>query len=307
MAGVILPYVEQLAGPSGSRATLLQVALPGDHDLDGKSYSRFAGGTHISATKYLKGSDGLIIQAKCSDAPSRTRKAAVAELYRVAKKGLRGAMIRGIPPEDSDYGSTGYDRFWAAAEEIGIPVSLHVATRQNKTMTGNFMVENTLLPYWIQRSMASIIFSGVLDRFPGLKLVSAENDIGWVGNFLERMDYSVERHLVWAGGSQISSGFRPSELFHRNIWLTFMRDHVGIQTRGTIGVDNLMWSSDYPHVDATWPESGRVIEEQFEGVALSDKQAIVGGNVAFVTRVICGSRMCHWGEAKPKPMRLTAD
>jgi predicted TIM-barrel fold metal-dependent hydrolase len=124
-----------------------------------------------------------------------------------------------------------------------------------------------------------LIFSGVLERYPGLRIISAENDIGWVAHLLARMDHAFVRK-----GPRYPSVLRgdllPSELFKRQIRCTFMDDRAGILTREITGPDVLMWASDYPHDDSTWPESQKVLERLLTGVPEAERHRIVYANAA---------------------------
>ncbi len=122
-----------------------------------------------------------------------------------------------------------------------------------------------------------MIFSGVLERFPRLKFVSAENEVGWLPFFLQKLDQAQEeyRYLYPA-----PLALRPSEYFRRQVFATFIDDPVGVATREFIGVENIMWSSDYPHTVSTWPHSREVVERDFKDVPETDKRRIVRENVA---------------------------
>ena len=112
------------------------------------------------------------------------------ELERCAKMGLKGAMIWCSPPTDRPYSSDMYDPFWAAAHELRIPVSLHAITGmgwESQWDFGDRYMRGTVLPHEVERSFSVLIFSGVLERFPELQIVSAENNIGWLPYF-QRMD-----------------------------------------------------------------------------------------------------------------------
>jgi hypothetical protein len=96
---------------------------------------------------------------------------------------------------------------------------------------------------------------------------------------LERMDYRCERDQGWAAFSNgITSGRAPSRIFHEHVYCTFMRDRTAVFNRGIIGVRNLMWGSDYPHFDSTWPHSAAVLGEHFAGVPEDDQQMIARRN-----------------------------
>src|SRR5215468_6740127 len=141
------------------------------------------------------------LAAYCSYAPKRMvglpmislydPKAGAQELERCAKLGLKGAMIWCSPPADRPYSSDVYDPFWAAAQALRMPVSLHSITGmgwESQWDFGDRYMRATVLSHEVERSFSVLIFSGVLDRFPELQIVSAENNCGWLPYYLQRMD-----------------------------------------------------------------------------------------------------------------------
>lgn len=204
------------------------------------------------------------------------------ELERIRKLGLKGAMIWASPPEHMPFTSDMYDPFWAVAQDLEMPISMHILTGQaeskglsNESM--NRYQRSMSLPAEIQRSLTDIIFSGVLERFPTLKLVSAENDIGWVAYFLYRADRLFKR---WRYLSPTTLDLTPTEYFRRQIYATFMDDPVGTLTIQRVGSDNFMWSNDYPHQASTWPKSMDVIASDFKDISEEDTWKVVHDNCA---------------------------
>jgi predicted TIM-barrel fold metal-dependent hydrolase len=204
---------------------------------------------------------------------------AVQELERCVEKGLKGAMISVSPEAEKQYDNPVYDPFWAAAQDLDAPLSLHLATGRKNIISASrssYVLYMSILEY-IQQTLTTIIFSGVLERFPRLKLLSTEHDIGWIAYFLRRMDRAYERfHQLEATPLQMP----PSEYFKRQVYATFQNDPVGLATCGFLGADNFLWASDYPHVDSTWPHSKGVIEQDFTGVTEENRQKIVCHNAA---------------------------
>jgi predicted TIM-barrel fold metal-dependent hydrolase len=207
----------------------------------------------------------------------------VKELRRCAKAGLKGAVIWASPPDDRPYPASLYDPFWAEAQELGMPLSLHSITgmgaesRLAIKQPLDRYVRSTVLCHEVQRTLVALIFSGVLERFPRLKFVSAENEVGWLPFFLQKLDQAQEeyRYLYPAPLT-----LRPSEYFRRQVFATFIDDPVGVATRELVGVENIMWSSDYPHTVSTWPHSRQVVDRDFKDVPERDKRRIVRENVA---------------------------
>ena len=221
----------------------------------------------------------------------------IKELERCAKIGLRGAMIWGSAPEDRPYSSRIYDPFWQAASELEMPLSLHVITgrgRESKLevdpKTGNIvslagptrleMYANVI--HEIQRSLTSLIVSGVLERFPRLKLVSAENDVGWLPHYMYRLDHAWEKYSAL---TPEPLPLKPSDYMRRQLWATFQDDPVGPGTYKFFGTNNYMWASDFPHTDSTWPNSRKVIEKDFAGVPEDVTRKIVFENAAKLYRL----------------------
>ena len=108
-------------------------------------------------------------------------------------------------------------------------------------------------------------------------MISVENDIGWVPYLIQRMEYGYGRKRGRHGG-EFPSGLTPRDIFHRNVRLTFMTDRLGLANLDAMSPDMLMWATDYPHDDSTWPESLRLMEEQFEGIDPAVRDKIVFGN-----------------------------
>ena len=205
----------------------------------------------------------------------------VMELRRCLKMGLKGAAIWGEPPQEYSFSSTRYDPFWAAAQEAQVPISLHAFTNPTERGKEVFLARYSCTTQAAQRSIAMLIFSMVLERFPRLKVLSAENDIGWVAYLLQRMDYAYERKGIRLA-PRFPSGLLPSDFFRRNVKCTFMTDEVGIMTLGAVGPDILMWASDYPHDDSTWPKSQQILTDMFKGVSKDAVDKIVYSNTVGV-------------------------
>jgi predicted TIM-barrel fold metal-dependent hydrolase len=209
--------------------------------------------------------------------------AAVAEANRVADAGLRGVLIPGRPPE-GHYGEARFDRLWRCCAARALPVSFHIA------LTGDPVGDPTLgsgikmmtvmsVVQAMQQTLSLLIFSGVFDRHPDLRIVSAEHDAGWVAHYAARLDQLFDRHRHWLG-ADLTLRQQPSDYVRSNAWFTFQKDPVAVETRARVGVGQLMWASDYPHSDSTWPHSRKVIERDFDGVPDDELARLVGANAA---------------------------
>jgi predicted TIM-barrel fold metal-dependent hydrolase len=213
----------------------------------------------------------------------------VKELRRCAKLGLRGALIMCSPPEGQSYADRTFDPFWAEAQALRMPLSLHLGTGHGKESRydADLFLRAMTIPHEVQRTFATLLFGGVLERFPDLKLVSAENDIGWVPHFLARADLTFHKlgslKLSASGGASLK--LLPSEYFRRQVYATFIDDVVGVRNTELFGADNYMWSSDYPHLMATWPRSREAVARNFQGISEEVKWKIVHENAARLYRI----------------------
>lgn len=209
---------------------------------------------------------------------------AVKGLHEARKLGLRGVMLALVAKEDRPYSSPEYSPIWETAQELDIPLSLHNFTRADTRKGGPVRSHLEAFPsdpVEVQYCISNLIYSDVFERFPRLKIVSVENDIGWVANYLQRMDHVFHRYGPLTGKT-FKSNLLPSEIFRQHVYLTFMDDMAGMRTYDLIGVDNVMWSSDYPHGDSTFPHSQEVISQQFAKVPAGDKKKILRDNVVHL-------------------------
>ena len=214
--------------------------------------------------------------------------AGISELRRSADIGLAGAMISSYPRAGESYNDPMYEPFWAAAEELDIPISLHVTTNRpgavqvvkdgKVTQTG---ADRCNHDYFVRQCLGHIVFTGVLERYPNLQIVSAEHELGWIPFFINRMDLTYKERYQSAP-YRFKGDLLPSDFMRSNVYHSFQEDALGIQLRHMIGVDNLMWGSDYPHAESTFPESQRILNEILEGVPEDEKDKIVGANAARV-------------------------
>ena len=212
--------------------------------------------------------------------PTIDVEAAVVEVGRTHDLGLRGAMVPGMPAE-GHYAEARFDPLWAAFAERGWPVSFHILTGSmggDPTLGSHIPMMGVMsIVHQMQQTLSLLIFGGVFDRHPRLRVVSAEHDAGWVAHYAYRLDQMFERHHNWLGRG-ITLSRQPAEYLRENCWYTFQKDPIAVETRERVGLSQLMWASDYPHSDSTWPHSQKVIERDFAGVPAGELAAIAGGN-----------------------------
>ena len=211
---------------------------------------------------------------------------AIKELARARKQGLAGAMITVYPSEERSYDRPEYEPFWAAAQDLDMPLSLHIATNRPSPglpLEDNRRTRPSLLAnadHWVRVSLGHVIFAGVFERYPRLRIGSVEHELSWVPHFLDRIDYTYTQRAPRPWWYQFNSDMLPSDFFRRQVFLSFQEDHLGIRDRALIGVDALMWGSDYPHTEATFPRSRQILERILEGVPEEEQRRITAVNAA---------------------------
>jgi len=204
--------------------------------------------------------------------------AAVAELERCAKLGMAGALVS-IHPGDNRYVRPGFDRFWAAAESLNMPISLHSGTdmkpvpfmeKSTGMLTSMFSI--------VQTTLVDLVYGGVFARHPKLIVLSVENGAGWLPYMLQAMDVRVfldESRKLRFGNEEPR---RPSDYIRSNVRVTFMSDKLAMRMRDTCGLETLMWASDYPHGESTFPHSREIIARQLNGIPAAECDQLLFGN-----------------------------
>jgi predicted TIM-barrel fold metal-dependent hydrolase len=234
---------------------------------------------------------------------------AVDALRKAKARGFKG-VVTSCWPSGGDSISDADDPFWAAASEEGIPVCIHInlvsrrarqsqrkaaeaaaakggggiyggkAAKANaKAVAGLGSVFST-----VPSTIGQLIFTGTFERFPDLHVAMIETGVGWIPHFLEQIDDRYWRNRSW-GNIPIKEP--PSFYWFRNMSATFITDFNGVENRHAAGVDNIMWSSDYPHHGNDWPYSRRTIDSMMAHIDRDERRRIVGANAA---------RIFHLGE-----------
>ncbi len=229
----------------------------------------------------------------CSDYPDQLKGLAminlddvqegVKELERVHGLGLDGAMITVYPIEERPYSLPEYNPLWSTAEELEIPLSLHLFTNRFGS-TGDTLEQHefTVTDHWVRVSLAKMIYSGVFERHPRLMVGAVEHELSWAPYFIEQLDFAYSQRAQRPGWHRFENDMLPSSFFRRNVFLSFQEDARGVRDREFIGIDGLMWGSDYPHEESTFPKSMEFLEKILQGVPPEDQEKIVGGNAARI-------------------------
>ncbi len=213
--------------------------------------------------------------------------ASVAEVERIVAENGKAVQVPLVPREmgAAPYWDASYDPLWAILSETGVPLSQHVGA--STYLMAQVMPEDptpfkgifqSLPPIFMAECLAGWTVSGVLERFPDLRVVLVEAGIGWIPYFLERLDTMVDNH-GWDTFPEKAISEKPSFYWYRNMAATFEQDLVGVQLLDKVGVDNLMWATDYPHPDSTWPNSREILETHFSNLPADHVEKIASGNV----------------------------
>ena len=232
----------------------------------------------------------------CSAAPDRLKGVAmlntdsideaIAEMRRTRKLGMAGAMIPTSAAPGRPYTLPDYEPLWAAAVELGMPLSMHLGA--NRVGAAGISTDMAAIrpsyfavcEHWVKESIADMIFAGVFDRHPALRMGVIEHELGWVPFFLNRLDYTYTQRHGNAGYYRYKTAAMPSDLFRRNVFCSFQDDELGIRERALVGMDGLCWGSDYPHTESTFPRSQEIMGQRLRDVPPDEQRTIVAGNVA---------------------------
>jgi predicted TIM-barrel fold metal-dependent hydrolase len=206
----------------------------------------------------------------------------IAEMQRCKQKGARGVIISAWPSGEDDL-SREDERFFAAAAEASMPVSIHINIQRKRAAAGGSprgvaaigqMALSGALAF--PPILCELIMSGTFDRVPELKIVGVETQIGWIPSCLEHLDDFYWRNRTHTG---VAIEHLPSHYFHENFLCTFIQDRFGIANRHAVGIENMAWSTDYPHHGCDWPYSRKVAGEMLGDVSQLERYLICAGNM----------------------------
>ncbi|MBW2498684.1 MAG: amidohydrolase [Deltaproteobacteria bacterium] len=210
---------------------------------------------------------------------------AVAEVERIADLGLAAAMLPvvGTP----EYNHPDWKPLWRAIEETGLPVAMHQGTghdmlfyRGPGSAVSNLLSTQSMAP----RTVSLLATSGVLAEFPGLHFVFVETNAGWLSWTMNTVDYYYDAFQEYEGWVRPVLPEKPSFYMARQIHGTFQIDPVAITNIGNTGIEPLLWGSDFPHAEGTYPNSRKVVIELFKDVDIAAVAEIVAGTAARLFR-----------------------
>jgi predicted TIM-barrel fold metal-dependent hydrolase len=266
------------------------------------NFGGFAGSTFFAAKDRtlaelcITAYNDFILDEWCAAAPDRfiplvmvpfwDVEASVKEIERTAAKGARSVSFLeaphriGLPSYHTDH----WDPILRACEETEMPLSVHFGSGgapQGVAPDGDMFITIALFGLNSMMAMVDLLISPVFHKFPKTKFVLSEGGIGWIPYLLERADYSFERHKYWC---DINTDRRPSELFDDHIFGCFVSDNTGLAERYKIGVNNILFESDYPHSDCNWPHTRKLLAESLTDIPDAEARLIVEDNARRIFR-----------------------
>ena len=239
-------------GPTCTQLNITDAAL---HEQVARVYNDWA------AEFQRQAPDRLVL---LPDIPSYDPQVAKRELERCAKLGHKGAIVSNTVGRGKPLFAVEWTDFWDAAEEIGIPIHVHLSPGGLHSLTpklGSWEMPAAVavVPMQLDETLSGLIFSGILEKRPRTKFVMGEAGLGWIPYVIERLDHELHKY-----GSKIRDHkieMLPSEIFARQVFTTYEDETLGVELIPRIGIDNVMWASDYPHGDSTWPHSREALAE----------------------------------------------
>ncbi len=219
--------------------------------------------------------------------PMQRPEAAAVEARRAVESlGMRGVFVRPNPCNGYFLNHRAYDPLWETLEGLGVPVGLHPsgtteavgAAQTYKPFWGEeFVYVGKPMHFMIDDLMAlsMMIGTGVLERFPKLKVVVLEAGAGWLPHWIDKMDHWLDvvsyqvKHLT----------LKPGEYIQRQVWTSFDPDETTLTSViSSVGAERLVWASDYPHMDITAPSVTEELYEHIDGLEEPAKVRILGAN-----------------------------
>lgn len=193
------------------------------------------------------------------------------------------SALTGDPKGELQYYQPEFDRLWSTIVDEGMIVTFHLGGRVPRFGDPqHFLPDMPMSKFAMAEPIAIFIFNAIFQRFPDLKIASVESGVGWFAFFTEYVTRTWEKQRFWTKSPLTES---PAYYMDKNVWGSFIQDRTGILCRDLPGAGNIMWSSDYPHSETTFPHSHEIILRDFEGIPEADTKDIICNNCAKLFRI----------------------
>lgn len=268
--------------------------------LNFPTFARFAGQTFLTnadkdaeqAYAMVRAYNDWHLEGWCGEYPDRFVPCGITPLWDpelqakevrlLAERGCHAVTFSANPFKLKlpSFHSPSWDPFFAACEEVGTVICLHLGSSSSAPMTAPdapYSVQITGTAITLFDTAADLIWSDIFKKFPNLKIALSEGGIGWIPYFLERIDYTYTQHGAWTGAD--FGDKMPSDVFKSNIVTCFIDDRFGVANLDQLNPDMVTWECDYPHSDSTWPHSPERLAEHFVGLSDESINKITHENV----------------------------
>ncbi len=205
----------------------------------------------------------------------------IAEVYRAKEKGFYAVFLPTAPPEGKPtYNDNYWEPLWQALEETGLILAIHIGTGTNALQTvvyrgpGGAILNYVETTYGGQRCATQLVSGGALDRHPGLKVLISEGGAAWAPSLGDRMDEAYRQHGMFV---RPKLSMTPKELVYRQVYCSFQHDETAVAAVTGMGYQNVLFGSDYPHMEGTYGHTQKTLHQLFDGVDESVKHRITVG------------------------------
>jgi predicted TIM-barrel fold metal-dependent hydrolase len=227
--------------------------------------------------------------AGLANIPNHSIEAAVGEIERAARRGAVRGLEIARKYDMTPLWDPWWTPVWDAAAASGLPLHFHTiggarrdfSKLNGKTLLAARAASITSFQMHMADVLMSIIFAGVLEHRPQLKIVIGEAGTGWIPYILDRMDAEWEDQF-----KELDLKMKPSGYWYRQCYATYQSDPVGVKLIDELGVDNIMWGSDFPHPDGIWPDSQEYIQKELGHLPADVRKKIVCDNAAKLYRFV---------------------
>jgi predicted TIM-barrel fold metal-dependent hydrolase len=299
MEAVPITYDEMRPGCYDPKARLDDMDLNWtEASLSFPTFPRFCGQTFLEAKDRelalacVKAYNDWMVEEWCGDSGGRLipltliplwdADLAAAEVRRNADRGCHAVCFSEIPHHLGlpSVHTRHWDPFFAACEETATTVCMHIGSSSKMPATSPDAPVAVTATLSFGNSMASLsdfLFSGILVRYPTVKLAYSEGQIGWLPYILERADDVWVDHRAWHEAKDLVPE-PPSSYYYKHVFGCFFKDRHGLESLHRIGVDNVTFETDYPHTDSTWPHTKELATKMVEGLSDDVVYKIMRGN-----------------------------